>query len=141
MAVHQLPPTVVDRSSKPAPAGAPSGVQPGVPPPRPPAVPPPHPPSGPPPGEELPPPEPVDKVAAVAAFKEMMEEAGTTPFSLFERQAKKCNGDPRFEAIPSLKERKAIFEELCRELAARKAADKKGAAPGKNKVHAMWNWW
>lgn len=120
-----------DEPAKPKPA-------PAIPPPRPPAIPPPQPPPGAPPtdAEEPQAVEPVDKEAAVKAFKEAMEEAGTTPFSLFERQAKKCEGDPRFEAIVSLKERKAIFEEFCRELAARKAAEKKGQA-GKHKVRCF----
>ncbi len=96
--------------------------------------PPPHayPPTAPPPDGPIPThstADPTDTATSndiVTAFKQALEEAGTTPFSLYERQAKKCKGDPRFEAVTSQKDRKALFEELCRELAQRK---KQGEAP------------
>lgn len=57
--------------------------------------------------------------------------AQVTPFSRWERELPKLVGDDRYKAVGSQKDRKALFDEYCRTLAAEKAAGKKAdKAPG-----------
>lgn len=51
-----------------------------------------------------------------------------TPFSRWERELPKLIADERYQAIPNMKERKALFDDFCRTAASAKPAGKGAAA-------------
>ena len=52
-----------------------------------------------------------------------------TAFSRWERELPKLLGDPRFGAVASTKDRRALFDEFCKEVGT--AARAAGSKPGK----------
>ncbi|KAL4853106.1 Pre-mRNA-processing protein 40C [Chlorella vulgaris] len=66
---------------------------------------------------------------AVAGFKCLLADKGVHAFSRYERELPKLQPDKRFKLLPTLAERKAAFEQFCKESAGKKkAADKAGKA-------------
>ena len=66
---------------------------------------------------------------------EYAQQTQVTAFSRWERELPKLMGDPRFSAVASTKDRRALFDEFCKDVGAAartgsKAATAKGAARG-----------
>ncbi|CAI7819742.1 unnamed protein product, partial [Closterium sp. NIES-54] len=60
-------------------------------------------------------------------FREMLKEKGVAPFSKWEKELPKLIFDARYKAIPSLPERRAIFEEFVRTRATAERKEKRSA--------------
>ena len=53
------------------------------------------------------------KAVLVEQYKDLLGELNVNAFSLWEKELPKLQSDPRYLAIPTLKERKTIFEQFC----------------------------
>eukprot|EP00252_Welwitschia_mirabilis_P018920 TRINITY_DN4241_c0_g2_i1.p1 TRINITY_DN4241_c0_g2~~TRINITY_DN4241_c0_g2_i1.p1 ORF type:complete len:714 (+),score=170.12 TRINITY_DN4241_c0_g2_i1:212-2143(+) len=67
------------------------------------------------------------KEECIFQFKEMLKERGVAPFSKWEKELPKIIFDPRFKAIPSYTERRAIFEHYVRTRADEERKEKRAA--------------
>ncbi|CAH9105024.1 unnamed protein product [Cuscuta europaea] len=67
------------------------------------------------------------KEECTTQFKEMLKERGVAPFSKWEKELPKIVFDPRFKAIPSYSERKAIFEHYVKTRADEERKEKRAA--------------
>ncbi|KAI8048840.1 hypothetical protein BDF22DRAFT_701545 [Syncephalis plumigaleata] len=52
----------------------------------------------------------------VVLFKALLEESNISAFSLWDKELPKIASDPRYLLIPSVKQRKEIFDDYCRQL-------------------------
>ncbi|RKP27813.1 hypothetical protein SYNPS1DRAFT_26545 [Syncephalis pseudoplumigaleata] len=66
----------------------------------------------------------------VVLFKALLEESNITAFSLWDKELPKMASDPRYLLIPSVKQRKDIFDDYCRQLASKP----KGVVVGRKKT-------
>ncbi|RAL54617.1 hypothetical protein DM860_001745 [Cuscuta australis] len=67
------------------------------------------------------------KEECIIQFKMMLKERGVAPFSKWEKELPKILFDPRFKAIPSYSERKAIFEHYVKTRADEERKEKRAA--------------
>ncbi|XP_031112833.1 pre-mRNA-processing protein 40C isoform X1 [Ipomoea triloba] len=67
------------------------------------------------------------KEELIIQFKEMLKERGVAPFSKWEKELPKIVFDPRFKAIPSYSERKALFEHYVKTRADEERKEKRAA--------------
>ncbi|KAI9595796.1 hypothetical protein BDF19DRAFT_465138 [Syncephalis fuscata] len=66
----------------------------------------------------------------VVLFKTLLEESNVSAFSLWEKELPKIAADPRYLLIPSVKQRKEIFDDYCKHLVNKP----KGAVVGRKKT-------
>ncbi|KAF5842244.1 hypothetical protein DUNSADRAFT_8306 [Dunaliella salina] len=66
--------------------------------------------------------------ANIQRFKELLMDKGVTPFSRWERELPKLESDPRYKLLPNLKERRAAFDDFCKNVAAEQKALKESRA-------------
>lgn len=55
---------------------------------------------------------------AIRKYKELMLDVGVTPFSRWDKILPKMETDPRWSLIPALKDKRIIFDEFCKNIAA-----------------------
>eukprot|EP00884_Botryococcus_braunii_P003278 jgi/Botrbrau1/12951/Bobra.154_2s0011.1 len=55
--------------------------------------------------------------AVQRGFREMLSEKGVTAFSRWERELPRLLQDPRFQAVPTLRERRLLFDDYCKMVA------------------------
>ena len=74
------------------------------------------------------------KLKAIADFKAMLEECGVAAFGAWEKELPKFLSDPRYKALPTMAERRGLFDTFVRGKAEaerkRKAAGRKAAIEG-----------
>ncbi|KAL6752218.1 hypothetical protein V8C86DRAFT_618363 [Haematococcus lacustris] len=77
------------------------------------------------------------KADALQRFKELLMDKGVTPFSRWEREVPKLESDPRWAQLASNKERRAAFDDWCKNVAAEQLLKEERARRVRRNLHEL----